>query len=894
MSDLRPERFRRVAELFEQAVDLPREEREDLLGGVDADIASEVRRLLEEDQAGETSVDLESSIADTLGEVSIERRDLGPYRLLRKLGEGGMGVVYEALQEAPVRRRVAIKLVRGGLSSARILKRFKAELGTLARMNHPAVAQVFDAGTAPDGCPFLVMELVEGEPITTFCDNERLTTRERIRLFRQVCEAVQHAHQKGILHRDLKPSNVLVSSPAGQPRVKVIDFGIAKLTDDGAAPGLTRRGEIVGTPEYMSPEQTRGGDVDTRSDVYSLGVVLYELLTGRVPIDRDSLDSVSPVEVARLVEELPPTPPEARFTPGDPRSEEIAALRRSEPKRLQRELRGDLGRILLMALRKEPERRYASVEQLSTDLAHYLDGRPVLARPDSLAYRASKVVRRHTAAFVAAGLLVVGLALAAVFSTGMYLDAAAARRESEEQRVASEEINAFLKDMLGSIDPELARGRDVSLLREVLDAAAARIDSELASLPAVAADLGLTVGGVYQSIGLQGQAEARLRASLAILRGLEPPPSVLLAEAEQALGILLSQRDRQQEAEALLRSAVDRLRSGQLRHEPALAGALTALAEHLEGSGEYVEAEELFRQALDIHRSQPDVDSDALATTLRGLGEYLLNQRRMQEAEPLLREAVSTRRAAGQENASLILPLLTWTRWLQWSERFDEATGPVGEAVQIARRHLPEDHPLRLDAISHLANVEQHRKEYETAEALYREALDAQRRFHGPRHSSVATTANNLASLLYEIGRLDEAESLFGEAAEGYVESLGPDHYWVSITRFNRARALFGLDRLADAERELLEAQRIRRAHDSAAWQEAEVDVLLAACRVDQGEIGDAEAVITRGVEAIRDHYGEDTDRDDIALRALLRIYERQGRTAEAETLRRSLDRQTS
>ncbi|HVR28526.1 MAG TPA: serine/threonine-protein kinase [Thermoanaerobaculia bacterium] len=889
-----PSDFQRLDSLFHELVDLGADERRARLAELrDAEPGLHARlvRLLEKDEAG-TERALDEVVGGLGGEPRLGAGDrVGPYRLVRELGEGGMGVVFEAEQEAPLERRVALKLVRGGLGGPRLLDRFEAERGTLARMSHPAIAQVFDAGTAPDGRPYLAMELVEGEPITRFCDQRRLTTADRIGLFRQVCEAVQHAHQKGVLHRDLKPGNILVSSPAGEPRVKVIDFGIAKLTDAEAGPGLTRLGEIVGTPEYMSPEQTRGGDVDTRSDVYSLGVVLYELLTGRVPIDRESFDSASPVEIAHLVGERPPTPPEARLTPGTAESEEIAARRRSDPARLRRELRGDLGRILMMALRKEPERRYGSAEQLSTDVAHYLEGRPVVARPDSLGYRASKLVRRHKAAVAAAGLLLVGLVGATAFSTRMYLRAEAARQESEAQRVATEQINEFLKDMLGSIDPELARGRDISLLREVLDDAARKLDTELAELPAVRAGLGLTVGRAYESIGREAEAEERLRASLETLRGLSPPPRAELAEAELALGWLLTNRDRYPEAEALLRSAVERRRAQSPQDEPALAAALTALAHHLEDVGGYDEAARLFEEALALLRRQPEPDVDALATTLCGYGEHLMNHHRMAEAEAPLREAIAIRRAAGEEGPSLVLPLSTLGRWLRWSDRLDEAVEPASEAVAIARREMPEDHPLRLDVISSFANLQQHRGEHGTAEALYRETLEAQRRVHGARHSAVATTTNNLASLLLELGRLEESERLFAEAAEAYRESLGPDHYWVSISRFNRARALFRLGRVAEAERELRDARRIRtQHHDSERWQEAEVDVLLAACRVEQGELGGAEAVILRGVEAIRAHYGEATDRVDVGLRALLAIYQRDGRTAEAAALRRRVE----
>jgi len=879
-----PREFHRLEALFHELADLAPEARRDRLETLRAeepDLHPKLVRLLERDGA-ELAV-LPAAAPPVAAPGPGDR--LGDYRLVRELAEGGMGVVWEARQEAPLERQVAIKLVRGELGGPRVLERFEAERGTLARMSHPGIAQVFDAGTAPDGRPYLVMELVEGEPITRFCDRHRSTTVERIRLFLEVCDALRHAHQKGILHRDLKPGNVLVAPGAGgRPHVKVIDFGIAKLvagSDPG--PGLTRRGEIVGTPEYMSPEQARGEDLDTRSDVYSLGVVLYELLTGDLPLDRESLASASPVELARRVESLPMMPPEARLLPDRPGVAEIAALRGTEAGKLRRELGGDLGQILRMALRKEPARRYGSVEQLAADLERCLEGRPVIARPDSFGYRARKLVERHPAAVLSASLLVATLAAATFFSTRMYLAAESARRDSESQRLAAERIAGFLAEMLGSVDPQLARGRDVTLLREILDRAAVQVDLQFSSLPAVAADLNLTIGRTYASLGLADRAEDRLRASLALWRGLEPSGVEGRIAAELALGVLLRDRDRYEEGERLLRSAVEARRSRRPVDGVALAEAVAALAEFLEDTGDFDEAATLFAEALDLLRSSPDADVEALAAVLRGYGEHLMNHHRMAEAEPLLREALAVRRADGQRGASLVLPLLTYGRWLRWSERVEEAVAPIGEAVEISRRDLPDDHPSRLEAISELGNLEQHRGRYEIAETLYREALAAQRRVHGELHSEVATTTNNLASLLREAGRLDEAERLFAAAVAGYVASFGPDHYWVSIARLNRGRVLLDLRRPDAAELELEEALRIRRVSDAEGWQLAEIEVPLAACRVARGETGSVESILRNGIATLRDHYGESTPRVAVGVAALERL----------ERVRESPDRRT-
>lgn len=868
-----PTEFESLEDLFHELAELPADERSLRLAELersDPGAHARVARLLAFDDP--TS---EQQLVDALGVVpELGPGDrVGPYLLGERLGAGGMGVVFAAEQSEPFQREVALKLVRAGFDSRRVLARFEAERGTLARMTHPGIAQVHDAGTAPDGRPYLVMEKVDGEPITQFCDRHRSSIRERIELFRQVCQAVQHAHRKGVLHRDLKPANLLVADESGVATVKVIDFGIAKLiaTEPGSE-GLTRRGEVVGTPEYMSPEQTRGDDVDTRSDVYSLGVVLYELVTGGTPIASESLRSASPVEIARVVETAVTPAPAERLRGSSDEVRALASARGTEASRLRRELRSDLGQILLMALRKEPDRRYGSVEQFSLDLDHWLKGRPVVARPDSFAYRVSKVVARHTAAVVAGAVLLVGLLGASAFSTVMYLRADAARLESEAQRAATERINEFLKSMLSSIDPERARGRDVSLLREVLDEAASRIDGELGELPVVAADLAMTVGSVYRSIGDEDLAVAQLRTARATLLEAGTPDAALLATVEQLLGTLLQDRDEYEEGEDLLRSALARRLAADPHVPVDVANARRALADLLEDVGGYEEAAELYEGALAQARLAADPPAEDLAALLRGYGEYLMNHHRMDEAGALLEEALRVRREAGQAGIPLVGTLQTYGRWLRWSGSVDEAFAVTGEAEEIVRRELAPDHPMRLNVLAAMANLHQHRDEPEAAEALYREALEAQLAVHGPLHTSVATTSNNLASLLREVGRLEEAESLFADATRGYVESFGPDHYWTSISRANRAATLFRLGRFAEAEDELVEARRVRVKEGALDWQMAEVDVLLAACRVRRGRPDGQEAVLRSAIAVLRERYGDDTPRIEPGLAALAEL----------------------
>ncbi|MEC9374185.1 MAG: serine/threonine-protein kinase, partial [Planctomycetota bacterium] len=429
---------------------------------------------------------------------------IGPYRLLEQLGEGGFGVVYAAEQTAPVKRRVALKILKPGMDTRAVLGRFDAERQALALMDHTNIARVLDAGATERGRPYFVMELVRGDPITQYCDRNRLSTNDRLRLFIDVCHAVQHAHQKGVIHRDIKPTNILVTVEDGRPVPKVIDFGIAKAASGAltAATLYTMQGQLIGTPAYMSPEQAErsGVDVDTRTDIYSLGAVLYELLTGTPPISLETLHTADISELQRIIRDVEPARPSVHLSTIERRTARDRRTADAGPAR-SRQLKGDLDWVVLKAMSKDRTQRYATANALALELERYLNNEPVMAGPPATLYRARKFVRRNRVAVTA------GSAVAAALVIGLTLATIGLVRASEQRdraEVARDEAQAsldFLTGILSSVDPREAQG-DEWTVREMVDQAAERIERSPPRQPLVEAQLRHTLGRVYRSLSV--------------------------------------------------------------------------------------------------------------------------------------------------------------------------------------------------------------------------------------------------------------------------------------------------------------------------------------------------------------------------------------------------------
>jgi non-specific serine/threonine protein kinase/serine/threonine-protein kinase len=544
------------------------------------------------------AVELEAT-ADQLASGERPGTVIGPYTLIEQIGEGGMGVVFMAKQREPMRREVALKVLKPGMDTRQVVARFEAERQALALMDHPNISQIFEGGATASGRPYFVMELVKGIPITDFCDQEQRTVRERLELFLDVCGAVQHAHQKGVIHRDLKPSNVLVTlRDPGTPIVKVIDFGIAKaigqpLTDKTL---VTNFAVLIGTPLYMSPEQAalNGLDVDTRSDIYALGVMLYELLTGRTPFDQDRLRTLGYDEVRRIIREEEPTRPSARISALGQAATTSSTQRQSDPKRMSQLFRGELDWIVMKCLEKDRDRRYETVGALARDIERYFRDEPVQACPPSAAYRFRKFTRRHRAAFVTAILVTAALLLGTVVSAWQAIRATRAVVVARDEADKANAINEFLrKDLLYQASPYSNPVPDRLTLREVLDRAAERAEARFRTQPLIEAALRFTIGQTYTSLGVYDKGQLNSAAALEIYQREKGPGAVETANAMAELGSVLWRKGESSRAEPLLRQATDCLRRALSAGHPDTLHAMNLLANTYRDLGKMADAESL-------------------------------------------------------------------------------------------------------------------------------------------------------------------------------------------------------------------------------------------------------------------------------------------------------------
>ncbi len=874
------ERWQRIDALFEATLDQPLDERTRFLArrcaGDDA-LRREVEALLA--AAGKAGSFLQApaplpaiagpaaSESATGGELDVAAGPtVGPYRILREIGEGGMGAVYLAVRDDDAyRKQVAIKLLLPGVRSVGLVRRFRSERQILATLEHPNVARLLDGGATPDGRPYLVMDYIDGLPVDEYCDVHRLSVRRRLEIFSQVCEAVHYAHQNLVVHRDIKPSNILVTED-GVPRL--LDFGIAKLIEPEAFPytvEATRTGQRPMTPSFASPEQVRGENVTTASDVYSLGVLLYKLLTGRLP---HQLSGLSPAEADRMLNDAEPTRPSIAVTHAESRTDEqgiqrmldpetIGDLRRTRPQQLRRQLAGDLDHIVAKALRKETASRYGSVDQLLQDLHRHRDGLPVLARQGNFAYAAGKLLRRYRLAVAAAGTI---FALLAIFAGAMAHQAA----QTARQRDRAEQVTGFLIDLFEIVDPGSARGNSIKA-RELLDRGTERVERELGDQPEVQASLRHAIGTVYLNLGLYDEAAPLLEAALADREGRLAETHPDIARNLDELAQLYRYQGRYDEAEALLRRALaglDAATFAPLRdvatfapllrddalgaEDPEVAKLLRHLAILNRIQGRYDEAEALGRRALEIFEHTLGDDHVEVAEGSRVVAGVLSSRGANRSAEVFLRKALTIyQRTYGEDH------VLTGTAHQNFGALFwargepAQAETHLTRAVAIYERLLGPNHIKVGDALTGLGVMAKLQGRYQEAETQLRRALAIYEGAIGDHHA-------DLGGCLFEIGhvillqeRVAEAEPFLTRSLAMREQALDVDHPWVGESLRGLADLRRAQDRPADADRLYLRALEIWRQNPGHPGT-SEIPEAYAEHLTASGRSAEAEAVLAR------------------------------------------------
>jgi non-specific serine/threonine protein kinase/serine/threonine-protein kinase len=801
-----PEQWPKIKEIVGAALEIEPSQRSAFLDQACAkhgELRAEIESLLAaEADAALSEAPWGTTLTDPVGET----KTIGRYRLIRELGVGGMGRVWLAEQTEPVRRRIALKLIKAGMYDAVAVQRFQSERQSLAIMEHPAIAKVFDAGTTPEGQPYLAMEYVNGVPITEYCDRKKLSIRERLRLFMQVCEGVQHAHQKAIIHRDLKPSNILVAEIDGKPTPRIIDFGLAKGTMQYALGESlhTQIGAFLGTPGYMSPEQADPQvlDVDTRTDVYSLGVVLYELLTGYLPFDTRLWKQHRLDEVLRQLRETEPQSPSTKVSTNRETASNRAEARRTEAKQLATLLRGDLDWMVMKALEKDRDRRYGTASELAADIERYLENKPIVARPASRIYRLRKYVRRHQAGVaVAASTFVVLVAFAAT-------QAAQLRRITRE-RDRADRITEFMATMFQVSDPGEARGNSITA-REILDRSAREIDQGLANDPQVQGPLMCTMARTYEGLGLYPRAQTLYE------RAVETEQRALGSDDPKTLNCMrllawdLRQQGHLQDAENLLRKT---LRSQQRalggRHRDTLA-SMNALGWTLSQEGHYGEAEQLLKQTLEDDRAIIGAEDKETLSVMHHLASTFAQEGHLADAEKMKRELLDIeKRVLGPENPLVLTTTNNLASTLHEEGRYDEADAMYRNLFEMQQRILGPEHPDTIWTIRNLGVNYESQGKLGDAEKNYRQALELMKRTTGKENPDTLSTTSDLGILLREEGQNEASEKILREALEVQRRVLGPENPTTLDTAANLGATLKAEGHYGEAAkllRETLEA----------------------------------------------------------------------------------------
>jgi serine/threonine-protein kinase len=938
MDDVTPEQWVRIDALFDVALDCPPDERRDFLEAAcdDPDVRAAVLELLDATEADASFLDvpvaqrsgaLWDDFADHLGGRSApacpDDDRVGPYRLIEAVGHGGSSVVYRAERaDGTFDQTVAIKLLTTRTDSRRVLDRFEHEQQVLAELSHPNIAPLYDGGATEGGRPYFVLAFVDGVPLDQYCDDRRLSVEARLRLFATVAEAVHHAHRNLVVHRDLKPSNILVTEEDGEPRPILLDFGIAKILDE-QAPGLTQTGERWMTPEYAAPEQVKGESVTTATDVYQLGVVLYELITGHRPYRTDAR---SVYEIERAVCEEAPTPPSTAVTHAadDTTPDTVGRARGTTAGSLRRTLRGDLDVIVLKALRKNPKARYPSAEALVEDVRRYLDGQPVQARRGTWTYHTRKFVKRHTGAVVA---VVLALVLAVGFGLYHTQRLAAERTRAQQEADKAEQVTSFLMGLFESNDPTVAQGDTVTareLLARGLEQARALDDR-----PDVQAEMFDVIGQVYHSLGQYDRAERLLERALQLRRQRAESRPMEVGASLDHLGQLRADQAQFAAADSLFRAAL----ALQKRHlgpeHAAVAATLSHRADALREADDFEAARATYKRALALHRRIHGPNHRKTVQVLAGYGALLQATGTYDEAEHVLRTYLKKSRALfGEEHlevataySNLATVLVNQgdyaaadsayqealTRWVDqvgpahphvatvrsnyaqflWRRgSYDAALDHARTALGHFRDQFSPQHPEAINAELLVATILRATGRLQEAEAAYRRILTKSRDAFGDEHVKVASALHNLAVTLRRQGRFAEAAARERESLAILRSVFGPEHAYVASVQNSRAELLVEMDSLQAAEtlfRETLALREQIHGPDHPGTATTQVGLGEVLLRTDAP--AEAEPLLRAGLDVRVDHLDATNPAIAEAQSLLGACLAKQRRFAEAESL---------
>jgi non-specific serine/threonine protein kinase/serine/threonine-protein kinase len=731
-------------------------------------------------------------------------RRIGPYVLVKKLGQGGMGAVWLAEQHEPVQRTVALKLIREGMDSKAVVARFSSERQALALMQHPAIARVYDAGSTLDGRPYFVMEYIEGVAVTEYCNAHRLSIRQRLELFVKICDGIQHAHQKAILHRDLKPSNVLVTEQDGKPSVKIIDFGLAKAI--GTTPeqmvSITMMSEVVGTPRYMSPEQLDFSvdGIDTRTDVYSLGVMLYELLTGTTPHSETRAFD----ELLSSIRHADVTPPSVRFAKTTAESIEAAEKLGGTPESIRKQLAGDLDWITVKALATDREQRYSSASEFAADIGRHLSDEPVQARRPSTAYRIAKFVRRNRLAVALASLaamLVVGLA---VTMTVQAIRIARERDRANHEAETTRSVVQFMTRMFTVSNPNEVRGNTVTA-REILDSASQAIESNLKQSPEIRGQLMYTMSDAYTNLGLFSKAKTLLENAIALESRTIGKENPLTLEAMAALGHTLTSMGQFAAAESLLRTTLDTQARVLGPQDKATLTTRDFLAEVLTHLDKFSELEKLVAETIQLQSKVLGPENGHTLRSERTLSAALLEQKKFAQAETQIKATIAVHdRVFGSDYPGTLYEANLYGLALAGLGRFAAAEKADRDLLETEKRVLGPAHPNTIATLQNLATTLQEQGRPREAIALYRELLDAN--VFAPGTPALSDLQDDLASALAGDKQFSEAEKLYRLSLALRRRNLPPGHPSIVESLCSVGTVLGYQGRYEEAERLFQEA----------------------------------------------------------------------------------------